>query len=118
MTSPDSFEPKWTSGPWQVYNGNVWAGGDPEVEGDPLIHTHRQRGGFGTTDWAHGQPRVTRRADAELIALAPELAAAVLAHARWNDDWETPGSDDAFDAACVELNRLADRLRMIGADDE
>lgn len=53
----------------------------------------------------------------ELIALAPELAAAVLAHVRWNDDWETPGSDDAFDAACVELNRLAERLRMIGADE-
>lgn len=103
MTSPDSFEPKWTPGKWSVVDRDgIYTITSPE--GNPLNC-------YEVADtW-----RV--KADAELIALAPELAAAVLAYERWDDDWETPGSDESFDAACVELNRLADRLRMIGADE-
>lgn len=111
MTSPDSFEPKWTQGKW-LYRAKSGSWHVEPPTGTNYTYGERFIEALDSCDM-----HFRNEHDAELIALAPELAAAVLAHARWNDDWETPGSDDAFDAACVELKRLAERLRMIGADE-
>lgn len=100
MTSHDSFEPKWTAGPWHVEmqaasQGRAWLWG--------VHHTHAEtedRTSHDVVTW-----EIENRHDAELIALAPELAAAVLARQ----------AEGGTLRVCRMERDLADRLRMIGA---
>ena len=104
----------WIVGPWCVQSqgehiGAVWSGTDPETHGLPLCAVHAYRGGVGSTDWLAGSAYM-RLADAQLVALAPELAEAVLSF-----DSE---DNDTFRESCIRLNVLAAKLRAIGGTDD
>lgn len=105
MRSVASSDTPWTPGPWTAYGGNVWTGTDPEVEGHPLIAAHVPSGISGGGGWG---PRVVMLpADAKLIALAPEMAEAILAC-----------SEFGYGLSKAHLNELAERLRGIGGRDD
>lgn len=102
-----TFEPKWTPGPWRWSN-----------KGDVLIlYRGRERGVVLRTQPQEGSGYDLNRYDAELIALAPELAAALIAY----DDVyrEHRGDDRPADEHPIAQSMfdLAERLRMIGADE-
>lgn len=108
MRTDSEQQAAWTPGPWCVYRhsehvGAVWTGTDPEAHGRPLCEVHPRRGGTGTTDWLTGSAYM-RLADARLVALAPEMAAAILE------------ADDLHGMAGLPLGTLAGRLREIWAD--
>lgn len=104
----------WMTGPMCVQRhgdhiGAVWTGTDPEAEGSPLCSVHRQRSGLGSTDWLAGSAYM-RMADAELMALAPEMAEAILC---W--DLENHPASDEYECDRV-LRSAAAKLRVIGGD--
>lgn len=118
QASPDTYRP-WTAGPWSAYGGSVWAGPDPEVEGHPLFHVHRSRGGVGVTDWLEGQPVATNVRDTELIALAPDMAEAILA---WRDEMVAHAVMAGITLRATEKEQavldVADKLRTIAGSHE
>lgn len=83
---------KWTPGPWE-FSSNGMTMDDTHVNS------------FGRPNWAH----VRGTANARLIALAPEMAEAIL-------EWSFASADDidARDRAEDSLDDLADKLRAIG----
>lgn len=99
-----TFEPKWTPGPWQVeHHDTGWTRTGMLKAGED----HHFANVYSCED-----PRGCR--DCELIALAPELAAAVLAYVGGGGD--DCGGDCGRCGGCM-LQSCAERLRMIGADD-
>jgi hypothetical protein len=124
MTEISTSEPSsptnttaWTPGPWCVQRqsqhiGAVWTGTDPNTHGNPLAEVHRQRGGMGSTDWLAGSAYM-RLADAELVALAPDMATAILRYSKGGHGNEC----GLVSCAACEFARLASLLRAIGASD-
>lgn len=112
----NQHDPAWTPGPWCVQRhgdhvGAVWTGTNPDTHGNPLAEVHRPRGGFGTTDWLAGSAYM-RLADAHLVALAPEMAEAILAQ-------EASCRSASNPCYCEQsIHDLADRLRALAADQE
>lgn len=104
----------WTPGPWCVYGREVWSGTNPEVEGSQIIIVKRKPSGgmmSGFAQMARDKAVPVNPSDAELIALAPEMAAAILAWARTSHDVPM---DEYRTEADHALDLLVDKLRAIG----
>ena len=110
----------WTPGPWCVQRhgdhvGAVWTGTDPETHGQPLCEVHRRRGGMGATDWLAGSAYM-RLADAQLVALAPRMAAAIRDAAQRIRTHAARSDRTNMRPEFTALLALDDRLRGIGGD--
>jgi len=103
----------WTDGPWIPYNGGVWWSehGDPEISGAPIASVYQPTGISGGGGWGP-QAVFYNKADAELTALAPEMAAAILRFAKWAN--KQPGLDPQEE----ELELLAEKILKIGDTSE
>ncbi len=106
-----TFEPKWTPGPW-LYRPKS---GSWHVEPDIDTGYSFGRAFITTPDACDMEFRNDN--DAELIALAPELAAAVLAVDQWYRDNEQHVPECNAGGSLGVLGSLSERLRMIGADE-
>lgn len=86
----------WTPGPWQV--GYVAGAGDPYVStGEQIVDA----------DYTRGESLT--KADAFLIALAPEMAEAILQYEEWVKDRGCQAGENAQ----RDLFDLAEKLRAI-----
>ncbi len=101
MRTDSEQQTAWTEGPWAVRNGTPEGGGQVWEITSP--HAPDVNCNEVASSWEN-EPT------ARLIALAPEMAAAVLDLA---GIYETNVGDE--NAAWDELYRIADRLRKIGA---
>ena len=110
-----TFEPKWTPGPWETYNANEGTDYFPawEVANDAYHNPPADE----DAPWIAVHLTTGVKADAELIALAPELAAAVLAVDQWYRDNQQHVPECNAGGSLGALGTLAERLRMIGADE-
>ena len=105
----------WTSGPWRVYRTDNAGGPYTEVRVGPHV-TEGAKPGEGKSIAGirmnrMGWPEI--EANAELIALAPEMAEAILLYQHWLE----------LDATVVgelqeKMRGLRDKLRAIGATNE
>ena len=110
----------WTPGPWRVEaqsisQGRAWRWG--------VHHSNEATDDNDIIGW-----EIDDKANAELIALAPEMAEAILSLDRLSCTTHTRlfGSDgfETFSASCVEcgailkVRKLAAKLRAIGEDNE
>lgn len=92
---------KHTPGPWLSHNGD-------ESIGNPYVYVS---GGevLAVTNWAYDETEL--RANARLIAAAPDLLAVTHALQALVDEWEEPGHDDDeprdFIAIACEIGKQA-----------
>ena len=111
----DVQEPKraWTPGPWAAYNGNEGTDYFPswEVANDAYHNPPADD----DAPWIAVHLTTGVKADAYLIALAPELAEFVLT---WSDSQDKQGDLALALHASLLGRRLADRLRRIGGEDD
>ena len=103
----------WTPGPWAYKNTLDYDGDLHEWISCP----------DGDTPWrCETSPDRTpeaSRANHELIALAPEMAEAILDLDKWDCNCDQPyGYDHGTKLDCVGLRELADKLRAIGTTNE
>lgn len=110
MSQQESLQARpWTPGPWTTYVcGQIWSGSDPEVEGAPLMGVYKPTGGYtgnAGLNWGdHHQAIVYRETDAKLMALAPEMAEALLAVFDVKHQGDPP--DEVLEAAWAVAAKL------------
>lgn len=114
----------WTPAPWHVHPDAIKYGGKaygiPFAADDVLIQSARGE----SVVWSRAIGTASSTlADAQLIALAPELADAMIelhdAHIKWEQYRESERHDALairMDAALDNHERLVDQLRQIGDD--
>lgn len=102
----------WTSGPWsfewwQYPEKPLWNPKGRLKSGDKTIVEEGYYCEEDVFDWSD--------ADAKLIALAPEMAEAILDLANWDCNCENPYSREHHSKMdCANLGDVAEKLRAIG----